>query len=365
MNLELLQRIDRIHPYPAKFTIDLALKYILKYTKEKDVIYDPFMGAGTTLLASSMTNRYAFGTDINYIGVLIAKFKLLKLSSNEILNLTKFINEFEKNYNNKIKEIELFFYPSINHWFCDEAIMVLSLIKNMINTLADEKEKIFCKLVTSSIINVISNQDSDTRYAAIKKPNLTIENIANIFIKKFKTTLKLFIEFNKENRLDLLNQAMLLNSANCKNILEKNSVDLILTSPPYINTYDYYLYHKHRMYWLDYDVKYSMENEIGSRREYSSLKKDSSKFNSDLFKIFSNCNNILKNNAHIIIIIGDGRVCGKTYDAKENIIQALHPLNWTLVDYSYSFLDQTSRSFQQSYRTKGKKEHILIFQKRA
>ena len=111
--------------------------------------------------------------------------------------------------------------------------------------------------------------------------------------------------------------------------------------------------------------KYSMENEIGSRREYSSLKKDSSKFNSDLFKIFSNCNNILKNNAHIIIIIGDGRVCGKTYDAKENIIQALHPLNWTLVNYSYSFLDQTSRSFQQSYRTKGKKEHVLIFQKGA
>ena len=48
----------------------------------------------------------------------------------------------------------------------------------------------------SAIINNVSNQESDTRYAAIKKPDLTIVNIANTFIKKYKTMLAILEEFN-------------------------------------------------------------------------------------------------------------------------------------------------------------------------
>jgi site-specific DNA-methyltransferase (cytosine-N4-specific) len=47
-------------------------------------------------------------------------------------------------------------------------------------------------------------------------------------------------------------------------MLENNSIDLIITSPPYANTYDYYLYHKFRKLWLDLDVKYAQNNEIGN-----------------------------------------------------------------------------------------------------
>ena len=56
------------------------------------------------------------------------------------------------------------------------------------------------------------------------------------------------------------------------NFISDNSIDIIITSPPYANTYDYYLYHKFRKRWLDLDVKFAQYNEIGSRREYSSLK---------------------------------------------------------------------------------------------
>ena len=61
--------------------------------------------------------------------------------------------------------------------------------------------------------------------------------------------------------------------------------------------------------------------------------------------------------------MGDGRIQGKTYEAKTNIEKICSRLNWKLVDYSYTNLDDTSRSFQQSYRTKGKKEHVLTFKK--
>ncbi len=363
MNKALIQKIDRLHPYPAKFPIDLALEYIEKYTKEGDTVYDPFLGSGTTLFASSLLHRKGFGTDINYIAVLISQGKLLAPDEKETEDLEMFIDCFEKNYEKKALHITPFSYPSIEHWFCNASILVLSVILEYLEQLRTENEKTFVKLVMSSIINTVSNQDSDTRYAAIVKPDMTINKVGTVFIKKYRAVLEMVKELNREDRWTEDNIPVLLDSKLCGSIIPQNSVDLILTSPPYINTYDYYLYHKHRMNWLGYDVKFSMANEIGSRREFSSLKHEEAKFSEDLFDIFSACNETLKPGGKAVIVIGDGKVAGKMYDSKENLIKICAPLGWKMVDYKYSNLDETSRSFQQSYRTKGKKEHIMVFNK--
>ena len=305
MKLDTLQKIDRIHSYPAKFTVDLALEYIQKYTKPGDKVYDPFVGSGTTLLASKVLDRASYGTDINHIAILISQFKVLNLSENNFDNLKHFIDHFEKNYLNGCSAVEKFYYPSIEHWFCDDSIKVLSYIKMAINELESEDEKVFCNLVFSAIINSASNQESDTRYAAVFKPKLNIEYVGELFIKKFNSTLALFEDFSREYRNKTFSKPLLLDSKKCDSAIDKNSVDLILTSPPYPNTYDYYLYHKHRMNWLGYDVKFSMESEIGSRREFSSLKHPKEKFDDDMYEILSHANTVLKKGGHAILVMGD------------------------------------------------------------
>ena len=90
MSHELLQKLDRIHSYPAKFTIDLAIKYIEQYSQKGDTVYDPFVGSGTTLLASKFLHRNSYGTDVNFIAVLISKFKVLNLTIENFQNLENF-----------------------------------------------------------------------------------------------------------------------------------------------------------------------------------------------------------------------------------------------------------------------------------
>ncbi len=363
LDMELLRKIDRIHPYPAKFPIDLAIEHITKYTKQGDAVYDPFVGSGTTLLAARSLGRIGYGTDVNHIAVLISSFKLLSLSKNDLNTLKEFIDDFEITAKDKLDSTVLFSYPAIEHWFCENSIKVLSLIKCEINRMETVNQQTFANLVLSSIINTVSNQESDTRYAAIIKPNLTIPHIIEVFVKKYKTALKLYTSYAEHVQETINGSVFLQDSQFCDKVIESNSIDMILTSPPYPNTYDYYLYHKHRMNWLEYDVKYSMEAEIGSRREYSSLKKPQEKFANDLYLIFKSCNNLLKTDGYVVIVMGDGKIQGKVYEAKENIERICNMLNWKLVDYSYTLLDQTSRAFQQSYRTKGKKEHVFTFRK--
>jgi len=363
MNEVLIHKVDRIHPYPAKFPIDLAMEYICRYTAEGDTVYDPFVGSGTTLLAASLLHRNGFGTDINHIGILITKAKLLCLSDQELERLDQFIDCFEESYEKRAETVTPRTYPSVEHWFCKNSIRVLSVILDETEQLETEAETVFVKLVTSSIINTVSNQESDTRYAAIEKPDLTVQKVGQIFIKKFRLTLALMRELNRLDRWADRSVPFLLDARDCGSVIQTGSVDLILTSPPYVNTYDYYLYHKHRMNWLGYDVMYSMESEIGSRREFSSLKHDESKFSQDLYSIFAACNDTLKQNGTVVLVIGDGKVAGELYDARQKMIQICAPLGWRLIEYASSNLDETSRSFQQAYRTKGKKEHIMVFRK--
>lgn len=363
MNLEEARRLDRIHPYPAKFTIDLAIENIEKYSTEGGVVYDPFVGSGTTLLAAKLLNRNSVGTDINYIAILISKFKTMNLTRRNLDNLELFITNFKNNYSDEVNNANLTNYPSIEHWFCNDAIKILSLIKNKIYEVEDENESIFCKLVFSSIINSASNQESDTRYAAVFKPKVNIDYVANLFIKKFYSTLEIYSNLLNDLTKNVFADAYLQDSKNCINVVKEDSVDLILTSPPYPNTYDYYLYHKHRMNWLGYDVKFSMNSEIGSRREFSSLKKPKEKFDEDMYEILSSANKTLKKDGIAILVMGDGQIQGELYEAKSNMERICQKLNWSLIDYSFTYLDETSRSFQKSYRTKGKKEHILVFKK--
>lgn len=363
MNLSVIDKIDRVHSYPAKFTVNFAMKIIEKYSKPKDTIYDPFLGSGTTLLAARILDRNGYGTDVNHIAILISKFKLLNLTKKETTNLKKFIKDFANNYNEELNKVTPFHFPSISHWFCEDSIRILSLIRLKIKEMEGQNEQIFSELIFSSIINLASNQESDTRYAAVAKKNLDVDYVANLFIKKFVTTLETFEKFLQENAHKNVLKAYLKNAKECSDVIPKNSVDLIFTSPPYPNTYDYYLYHKHRMNWLGYDVAFSMNEEIGSRREFSSLKKPKEKFDNDIYEILLQCDKALKLGGKVVLVMGDGKIDGKIYEAKTNMEAICNKIGWKLVDYSYSLLDETSKSFQQSYRTKGKKEHVLVFQK--
>lgn len=357
-NIEFIRKLDRIHPYPAKFTIDLALHYVANYSQKNECVLDPFCGSGTTLLACKILERQGFGFDINFIAHLITQGKILDLDSQDLDYLMDFIGFLDSQKTNTLHS-----YESIQHWFKNEAIQALSHIKECMRMYAENNPKysIFLSLIFSSIINIASNQDSDTRYASVEKPYITQQYIIEKFKEKYHNAIKICKNLTIYKTQNL--KAFLHNAKNLTQKISKNTISLIFTSPPYPNTYDYYLYHKHRMLWLDFDVKFCMNNEIGSRREYSSLKLPKEKFNTDLLEIFTQCNYVLQQNGIIIVVMGDGKIAGKLYNAKEELLQIGDMLQWKLIDYSYNELDSTSRSFKKSYRTKNKKEHIMIFEK--
>src|ERR687883_91412 len=70
------------HKYPAKFIPQLAERLIRENSKSGDLVCDPFMGSGTTLLEAILNSRCAYGSDIHPLSVLISKAKTTPIEPN-------------------------------------------------------------------------------------------------------------------------------------------------------------------------------------------------------------------------------------------------------------------------------------------
>jgi site-specific DNA-methyltransferase (cytosine-N4-specific) len=304
----------------------------------------------------------SIGNDINPLSCLLSKVKAKPINIEKIKKIDIFLDNLLINYNKKSK-IKLFSYKSIDHWFQKNVIRELSFIKNSINKIDDNDVQDILLIILSSIIVRVSNQESDTRYAAKNKKIKDAETL-KIFIEKGKEVKKLYLDFYEKTKKSKIKVTILqLDSRNLSKI-KNNSVDLIITSPPYANTYDYYLYHKHRKYWLDMDAKLAQINEIGSRHEFSSLKEDPQKWEDDIKECLLELKRIIKKNKNIFIIIGDSVIDNKLIKMDKMIEKLSKEVGLSIKEKTSSMLSKHSKMFNPGFGSKFKKrEHLILLKK--
>jgi site-specific DNA-methyltransferase (cytosine-N4-specific) len=227
--------------------------------------------------------------------------------------------------------------------------------------LDNENVRDFLKIALSSIIVRVSNQESDTRFAA-KNKNIPNNFTYALFHMKANEYLARITEYSQKVNDD--SYLMLLNAdSRDLSMLADNSIDIIITSPPYANTYDYYLYHKFRKRWLDLDVQYAQYNEIGSRREYSSLKKPAEQWTTDLKKCFSEMYRLIKDEGLAFIVIGDSVIKKEIIKIDEIISNFIHEIGFKICNIISSDLSEHSKIFNPTFAQKNKKEHLIILKK--
>jgi DNA modification methylase len=86
------------HTYPAKFIPQLAARLINENSSTGDLVCDPFMGSGTTLVEAIVNDRRTYGTDINPVAVLITKAKTMPIEPHNLLLGIALRRKFERKY---------------------------------------------------------------------------------------------------------------------------------------------------------------------------------------------------------------------------------------------------------------------------
>lgn len=351
------------HPYPAKFTPQLVNRYLSVFCKRGDSILDPFCGSGTTVVEGAINGINSVGIDLNPIAYIVSKAKTNRYDDNDIRLADEIVRQIRESSKKIPQDIQIPDFPNRDHWFQKNVCIELSALKNEINSIEDGNIKDLLLCAFSKIIVKVSNQDSEVRYTA-KNKNHPDGIVHTLFID----TISGYIDILKTNEYSVSAGTEICNGDTLSELklFTDNRFDFVMTSPPYINTFDYYLYHKLRMFWLDYDHRPVRQNEIGNHhridtKDFATAKKE---YVDSMTNIMNELSRVSKPGSKFAMIIGDGIVSGVTIDMSGVIAEICELSNYKIQSIESVNLSETTRSFNKKFSNAKKKEHSIVLTNR-
>ncbi len=210
------------------------------YGKSAVLLFDPYCGTGTSLVEANIRGINAIGTDINPLARLIAKVKTTPLS----LNL---LDKYLQNFNNYIFPIRLGIktpkphiprFKNIDYWFKKDVQYKLAVIKEYIDGIEDKDIKDFFKVAFSETVRCVSlTRNSEFKLNRMNKSQIEKFNpdVWAIMIEKLIRNRNGMAEYIKVKNNDAFSKIYDFNTVYevPENIIPVESVDIVLTSPPY------------------------------------------------------------------------------------------------------------------------------------
>jgi DNA modification methylase len=251
-----------IHKFPAKFFPELPRYLIRRYSRVGNTVLDPMCGSGTVLLESMLNNRVAIGIDIDPMARLITKVKTTPIDPGTLTHAARILIaqiDTLNDISDYSPQIPKFHYR--DNWFRPFILRELAIIKDCIDSLLSKHQNefiwedidAFFRVVLSSVIRDVSNADPHCTRTVLRKkvvkkitPGDTYTKFSERLFRQCDSMSELF---DISETLDI-NDVRLASGTAIDTGLEPDSIDLAVTSPPYINAVDYPRTHQLEMYWL-------------------------------------------------------------------------------------------------------------------
>lgn len=222
-----------IHTYPAMFIPQVARRLLENYSQTGETICDIFCGSGTALVESKLLGRNAYGIDLNPLAIFLARAKTTPINPSTLTNeYFKLLSEIEKIKETEIKKPN---FNNIDFWFKEKAIIQLAKIKKAISKIKNEDIKNYFMVSFSETVRLSSNTKSgEFKLVRIKKEKLENYNpdVLGIFKKKTEANIKGMTDFYKDVNKKTWTKIIYGDSSKANGIKD-NSIDCIITSPPY------------------------------------------------------------------------------------------------------------------------------------
>lgn len=345
-------KLHQISPYIGKVRPSLARQLVLEYTRNNDWVWDPFCGSGTIPLECKLLSRNAVAGDINPYACAITRAKLhAPASESRCFKILSDISDFLSNSStNDLKDIPKWVSNFFHERTLSETIL---LMKRLINTkqyfligcllgILHHQRPGFLSYPASHLVPYLRNKlyPSDIYPEAYKYRDPIPRLRAKV------TRVLAYPPPNKTSEFRIFKHSAL------SQYLPNESVDAVITSPPYMNNLDYARDNRLRLWFLNID-------------EYKAIKDDEigaiGTFDNDMYNCLKVMLRCVRDGAVFIFIFGDLCRGNHRYDIPtriKNLIENYMPE----LNLEKTFVEQIP--FENRSRKNGratKEETIMVF----
>jgi DNA modification methylase len=332
VGIEILDKIDwnfrgsktqhfshTFHPYPARFIPQIPSTFIQLFTEEGEIVLDPMCGCGTTLVEALLHNRNAIGNDLNPLAALISKVKTTLISEEEF-----------RDFNEKLLSVS-----------------GIEGIRKLLWELKEEgKRKLYDFGRVAFSASIWSRKARDIE-RIFRRKVLYMQREMLRMAKVIKSVPEVRVLCQDARRLEV----------------QSGSVDLIITSPPYVNALDYLRMYKDSMLWLDMDFSTFRKNEIGKHSRFSGNRfRLLACYLADMLRCMIEMNRVLKRGKFCVIVIGNSSVERELIDSHKFFVSMGSKIGFKPIKTLFREIDKRKKSNSPAIG-KINQECILVLQK--
>ena len=238
-----------VHAFAAKFPPQLPRAFIRGLTAPGDLVLDPMMGSGTTIVEALLEGRRGIGLDIDPLALRVSHAKTIPMSADDLRDIgLKVISQAQDllsdhSIERLIEKFDSRTKAFIDYWFYPHTQRELAALVLSIQTVDISLVRRFLELTFSSIIVTKSGGVSRARDLAHSRPHLDQEKTPKNALAQF--SLRLQKNIKSMGHLETKSSIAAPLPGDARAMPLKNEViDLIVTSPPYANAIDYMRAHK-------------------------------------------------------------------------------------------------------------------------
>jgi DNA modification methylase len=404
-----------LHAYAAKCPPPLVKYGLRYYSKPGEIVLDPMVGSGTTIVEAKLMGRHALGYDIDPLARLIAQVKSRIVKDSHIEEAYKIVTR------KSVKDMVALRsgsvasalhrratppdFPNRDYWFNKDVSAALAILSYHISdSPMPQKVQDFLWVAFSSLIlaktSVANARDiihSRHHYWQHNEP----PNVLDKFAARVRLMRKQMADFRNRclSTLNTTSEARVGDARQLK--LRSETIDLVFTSPPYATALDYPRAHFLAVAWMEGALGLGLEEYrvqapiyIGSERgrlggEFAIDKqltrldltqsivtrlaeesvrhaKNVQRYFVDMYKVFSKIERVLKQRRHAIIVVCPSHIRRIEVPTHE-VLAEIGRVHGLKLKNSYSrTIDLGKRILPYMQEAFGKRmdtEYVLVFQK--
>jgi DNA modification methylase len=353
-----------LHPYPAKFVAQLPRQAIRLLSLPAELVLDPFSGGGTSGVEALLAGRDYIGIDANPVGNAIGRAKTAPLAGDDLHSLrlleARLLALQEADLNGQPPWLPSI--PNVEKWYAAGVFRALGIVRTFVTEVQGAGARGLALLAFVQASARVSFQESETRYSS-KPRAIDVLEVPRAVVSELR-------------RMRRIAEEVELGSTGTATFLDADareadsyathdaSIGMIVTSPPYPNTYDYHLYHRFRLFWLGEDPSKLRRVEIGSHLKNQGVKDPVGAYLDDMRAVLRNCLRVLMPDRYAVFVVGDGLFKGEVFETARNLRRVAEEVGFEHV----TSLDRAVPEHRRSVTKPGRRlthEQLLVLRRPA